>query len=103
LDLSQKTGYAVALGQWTTSSDYRDPFSRASRRYARRWLAAQAPVEVRNQPTGLIVIVQESYDDLIGDALGQLKSTLILLSIATVGLVAIFVAPLWWLVLRTLK
>jgi hypothetical protein len=103
LDLSQKTGYAVALGQWTTSSDYRDPFSRASRRYARRWLAAQAPVEVRSQPTGLIVIVQEGYDDLIGDALGQLKSTLILLSIATVGLVAIFVAPLWWLVLRTLK
>jgi hypothetical protein len=100
LDCSQNAEYAVTLGQWTASSDYHDPFGR---RFDRRWLAAQAPVQVRNQPTGLVVIVQESYDGLIGVALGQLKSTLIWLSFATLGLIATFVAPLWWLVLRTLE
>jgi len=37
-------------------------------------LAAQKPVQVRDQPTGLVVIVQEPYGDLIGGPLGTLKT-----------------------------
>jgi serine/threonine protein kinase len=102
LDRSRDERYAVPETALASSADYRDPFSHEQVDYARRWLVAAAPVRARGQDTGLVVLVQESYDDLIGQALLHLKRTALWLSLATLGLVFALVAPIWSLVTRVI-
>ncbi len=82
LDRSQDEDHAVDLvNGWdihgdydlTTHTNFCDPLAEISQN-AERWLAAQKPVQVRGQPTGLVVIVQEPYGNLIGGPLGTLKT-----------------------------
>jgi len=102
LDRSQEPGFAVELNGWSTCSDYRDPLAEGSHQ-DKRWLAAQQPVEVRGQPTGLAVIVQENYDDLVGSPLRTAKTTLITFSLVPVVLIAGLALILLLLVPRLLK
>ena len=71
--------------------------------YRQRWLAGQQPVMARGKDTRLRVIVQESYDALIGQPLTDLRSGLILLSLATLLLSAAVIIPLWTLILRLVR
>jgi hypothetical protein len=66
------------------------------------WLAEAAPVTLRNGHSGLVVIVQESYDAAIGGTLARLRSRLY--STSLVAGIAIVVATtlLWALVVRSL-
>ena len=51
----------------------------------------------------MYLLVQESYDEVIGRPVSRLKNTLVLLSVLTLGLVAAIVTPLWAFVLRMLR
>lgn len=103
LDHSQDAAMRVSDASWTLDDRYRDPFSAADTSYDHRWLAARLPVEARGGPTGLSVIVQESYDDIIGDGLGSLRRGLMLLSLVTLGLAAAMVVPAWVMILRLVR
>jgi hypothetical protein len=84
-------------------ADYRDPFGEAHPKYAKRWLAGRLPVKVRGINTGLSVIVQESYDQIIGQPLAQMQRGLVLLSLITLGLSAAVIVPLWGIILKLVK
>jgi hypothetical protein len=103
LDHSQDAALRVPAGKWELDDHYRDPFAAASTDYDQRWLAARLPVEVRGQPTGLFVIVQESYDEVIGNGLDSLRSGLLLLSLVTLGVAAAMVVPAWVVILRMVR
>lgn len=103
LDHSQDANLRVASGDWLLNDHYRDPFAQARASYDHRWLAARLPVEIRGEPTGLYVIVQESYDEIIGEGLGNLRQGLTLLSLATLGLAAAMVVPAWVMILRLVR
>lgn len=100
LDQSQTPEFRVPVGDWMQDDRYRDPFAAAHVQYQERFLASKLPVQVRGRDSGLYVIVQESYDAIIGQALLQMRRGLILLSLATLGLVAAVVVPLWIIILR---
>ena len=61
------------------------------------------PVKVRGNDTGLSVIVQESYDTIIGQPLSQMRQGLILLSVISFGLSAAVIVPLWGIILRLVR
>jgi hypothetical protein len=70
------------------------------------WLAQAAPVEVRGEPTGWWVIVQEPYDtyeDTIVWTLEGLKSALIRYGLAALVMVLLVTLGLWGFSIRLLK
>jgi len=87
--------------------DYADPIAAdpAGGRFARHWLAAMAPVMVRQQraeepqATGWQVIVQQSYEEAIGGPLENLRQRLILWGLLAFALAAVVITLLWALVL----
>ena len=85
--------------------DYRDPFSDdpAGGRFARRWLAAQRPVEIRGHPTGWVVIVQEAYDHAIGRSLNELRGSFVSTGLITLASVAVVIGLLWAFVVRSIS
>ena len=74
-----------------------DPEGKA---YDRIWLAELVPVIVRERPTGWYVIVQQSYDDAIGNTLGKLRNSLLGSGLFALGVVALVIAVLWAFVVR---
>jgi serine/threonine protein kinase len=86
-----------------SDANYRDPFGEVSPKYKKRWLAGRMPVKVRGNDTGLLVIVQESYDNIIGQPLSQMRRGLILLSVITFGLSIAVIVPLWGIILRLVR
>jgi hypothetical protein len=91
-------------GQWSWQDDYRDPMEeQKSGADSERWLASRLPVQVRGADSGLAVIVQESYGQTIGQPLADLRRGLILLSLASFGLSAAAIVPLWGLILRLVR
>jgi hypothetical protein len=104
LDRSQQEpALRVSSAAGALDDAYRDPFGAVHPKYDRRWLADRLPVQVRGRDTGLSVIVQESYDEIIGRPLAQMRRGLILLSLITLGLSAAVIVPLWGIVLRLVK
>lgn len=103
LDRSQEPAMRVELGDWVTNPHYRDPFGQASAAYDQRWLAAKLPVEVDGKPTGLYVIVQEGYDQIIGDRLEQMYRALATMSLLTLGLGGAVVISAWVIILRLVR
>ena len=103
----------VDLEQWKsipgsrveTSAHYRDPMAddELGKAYDHRWLAGRAPVYVRGEETGLWIVVQESYDLSIGDALYQLHTNARLVGLASMCLIITLVIPLWTIALRRLR
>ena len=101
LDQSVDSERCIACdSSWTTSSDYHDPWASTDGRYDRRWLAARSAVRVHDRDTGLFVIVEESYDAIIGDALTTLRRTMVALSAITFLLIALVVAGIWFVLVR---
>lgn len=102
----------VDLKDWTPGAaadvelraDYHDPLGLGGlgENFSQRWLAAKAPVLVRGEPTGLVVIVQQSYRERIGNGLERLDRQVRLLLGASLGLVLALVVPLWAFMLRRL-
>lgn len=96
--------YRVRLDEMgETEKNYRDPMCESRGEYDQRWLAAKAPVHVFGQRNVLFLLAQQSYDDMLGVPLQELRRSVILLSVTGLGLVVVFLAPLWALVLRMLK
>ncbi|MBC7853129.1 MAG: protein kinase, partial [Pirellulaceae bacterium] len=80
LDRSQKEPpLRVSSRSRMNDANYCDPFGAISPKYEKRWLAGRMPVKVRGNETGLSVIVQESYDQIIGQPLSQMRQGLLLL------------------------
>ncbi len=91
-------------GDWTWHDDYRDPLEQQPfGAKNQRWLAIRLPVEIGGTESGLDVIVQESYDQTIGQPLDDLRRGLILLSLVTLGLSASVIVPLWGVILRLVR
>lgn len=73
---------------------------------ARRWLAQAAPVQVRGQPVGWWVVVQEAYDNFegtIGWTLGRLQQGLVAYAGAALAAVLLIFGGVWMLVLWLLR
>jgi serine/threonine protein kinase len=83
-------------------ANYRDPMSEhaGGEAYRGRWLAGMAPVIVRGEDSGLLVIVQELHDSAIGGSLRLLSSSLIWIGGVTVAAMLVLVTALWFFVLR---
>lgn len=102
----------VDLGGWTSTAaadvqlqaNYRDPLAADPRgaEFAQRWLAAKSPVLVHGEKSGLVVIVQQSYRERIGNVLERLDRQVRWLLGASLGLVLALVVPIWSIVLRRL-
>ncbi len=88
-----------------TEDKYHDPFAQdpLGADYRGDWLAAKVPVTVRGDDTGLFVIVQERYDQAIGEALSPLKAVAINRSLLGVTAMIVIVSGLWAYVLHTLN
>lgn len=98
--------YRVALDAMpnlkTGSANYRDPLGedQEGAPYQQRFLAAQSPIEVGDEPTGWHVIVQESYHEAVGGTLDGLRNRLLTTGqIALVVIGAVTMAS-WWLAVR---
>lgn len=81
---------------------YRDPLGedREGEDYRQRFLAAQAAIEVRGEPTGWRVIVQESFSNSIGSTLDQLRDKLMTTGQIALVVMVFVILALWWLVVR---
>jgi hypothetical protein len=102
LDRSQDPKLRVQ-GEWSWQDDYRDPLEENAGTKKQRWLASRSPVKLEGSDSGLDVIVQESYDQTIGQPLAELRRGLILLSLITFGLSAAVIVPLWGIILRLVR
>ncbi len=76
---------------------YRDPLGKdpEGAAYDRLWLAHMAPIQVRAEDTGWVVIVQEAYDEAIGRTLQQLRAGLIHYGLIALALVGLVMVVLW--------
>jgi len=84
---------------------YDDPVAAfpQGRDYEGVWLAEMADVRVRGRPAGWRVIVQQSYDGAIGEALAKLKDNLLTTALIALLLIATVITLLWLLVLKLLN
>lgn len=100
-----KTDPDLRVPSWTVAlmEDYRDPFGRVDSQYARRYLACPMPTYIRGEESGLDVIVQEPYDQVIGQPLIQMRRSMILLGLMTLGLSVAVIVPLWGIILRLVR
>jgi hypothetical protein len=83
-------------------ADYRDPLGDDpdGAEYQQRFLAAQAPIEVRGERTGWLVIVQDKYDDAIGETIDGLRSKLMASGQVALAFIAVVMLGLWAMVVR---
>jgi eukaryotic-like serine/threonine-protein kinase len=84
--------------------NYVDPLSRdpEGKAYDMHWLAEAAHVALRDEDTGFVVIVQESYDGAIGGTLRRLNDRLFSTSIVAGVSIVLATTVLWALVVRSL-
>jgi len=93
----------LRVAPWTESlmKDYHDPLGREESRYAGSYLACR--LAIGGKESGLEVIVQEPYDQTIGQPLAQMRRGMILLGLITLGLSAAVIVPLWGIILRLVR
>ncbi|HEV3122940.1 MAG TPA: serine/threonine protein kinase [Isosphaeraceae bacterium] len=87
--------------------DYRDPVGRLNVDYSGRWFAASEPVVVEGRRdsarnTGWVVIVEESYDSVIGPVL-KLKQKLVWRGALTLVVIILMLTALWGSVIGVLN
>ncbi len=90
---------------WQRRCWYEDPLGKlpGGEYYRRRWLAEMEPVKLADQPTGWLLIVQESYETAIGQALRELRQQLVGYALAAAAGVILVVGGLWSLALRMFR
>jgi serine/threonine protein kinase len=113
-EFSMSPEYRVPLDKWNESQFYEDPLSRhpEGADYQHRWVAAMRPVllestkgngtESRAVDTGLLVIVQENYDE-VAQPIHKLGAWLMRLGLIAFTFALAVVLLLWGLVVRTLR
>ena len=81
---------------------YYDPLGKdpEGKQYDLHWLARMEPVFVRGDPTGWLVIVQESYETAIGSTMASLQQRLLRYAAAALATVTLLLAGLWTLIVR---
>jgi hypothetical protein len=99
--LPAETMAALSAGE----SNFHDPLAadKEGHAYQQRYLAAQAPIVVRDNPTGWIVLVQDSYNQAIGATLAELSGSLVFSGVVALGVIAVVILGMWWLVIRMLE
>jgi hypothetical protein len=82
--------------------DYQDPLAadEAGGDFDRHWLARMEPVAVRDEDTGWVVIIQESYDAVIGATLDELSAGLLYQGLRGLAMVALLLVGIWLLAAR---
>jgi serine/threonine protein kinase len=83
-------------------SDYHDPLGqdKDGAEYRQRYLAALAPIEAQERPTGWYMLVQDSYDSAIGRPLAELRDSLLMSGAAAFAMIGLVIAGMWWFVWR---
>jgi hypothetical protein len=84
--------------------NYVDPFAEEEegKAYDDWWLAEMAPVEGRDGNTQWVLIVQRRYQSAIGHTLDELKQSLWINGLLTIGVVAAVSAVMWTIVVLAL-
>jgi hypothetical protein len=105
----EQTKRAVSTGTESRSVErskaYRDPLAKDQKGspFDRHWLAQMEPVVVRDEPSGWLMIVQESYDRAIGSTLRGLRGALLGYGLVAVATVVFVILGLWVFTLRLLR
>jgi serine/threonine protein kinase len=71
--------------------------------YRKHWLAQMEPIVVRDEPSGWLVIVQESYEGAIGATLRELRNALLVYGLIALATVTLVILGLWAFALRMLR
>jgi len=95
--------YRISQNSWKSPDYFVDPLGKLDARYDQRYLAADEPVSFGGRDAGVSVVVQESYEQAIGQPLAELRRALVLLSLITFGLSAAVIVPLWGIILRLVR
>jgi serine/threonine protein kinase len=87
------------------SKRYHDPLADDpdGGQYNKHWLAQMEPIMVRDETSGWLVIVQESYDGAIGATLRELRNALLVYGLIALATVALVIVGLWAFALRMLR
>ncbi|MDW8037901.1 MAG: serine/threonine protein kinase [Thermoguttaceae bacterium] len=90
---------------WQRRCWYEDPVGNlpGGEYYQRRWLAEMESVQLAGQPTGWLIIVQQSYETAIGQALRELRQQLVGYALAAAAGVILVVVSLWTFALRMFR
>lgn len=81
--------------------NYADPIARLDPAYSGRWITAAVPLKIQDKDSGIYMMTQVHHDSLIGNYLRNLRSSLILLFLALIGLVLTTIVPFWIWILRS--
>jgi hypothetical protein len=86
----------------TGEANYTDPLGKdeEGEEYRQRFLAAQAPIKVRGERTGWLVVVQDSFDGAIGGTIDGLRRKLMTSGQIALAFIAVVMLGLWSLVVR---
>lgn len=103
--LNQSVEDKILIDKVDGSDNYVDPVGElpGGEEFRQRWLAGWQPVLVRERPTGWYVLVQQSYDTVLGKTLDELRSGFIWSSAVALVFVALVSGGLWWYCLRMLE
>jgi eukaryotic-like serine/threonine-protein kinase len=103
--LNQSVDDKVLQYQVDGSDNYVDPVGKlpGGEEFRQRWLAGWQPVLVRERPTGWYVLVQQSYDTVLGKTLDELRRGFVWSSALALIFVALVSGVLWWYCLRMLE
>jgi serine/threonine protein kinase len=103
--LNQSVEDRILVDKVDGSDNYVDPVGQlpGGEEFRQRWLAGWQPVLVRERPTGWYVLVQQSYDTVLGKTLDELRSGFIWSSAVALVFVALVSGGLWWYCLRMLE
>jgi serine/threonine protein kinase len=86
----------------TGEANYVDPLGedQDGEEYRQRFLAAQAPIKVRGERTGWLVIVQDSFGGAIGGTIDGLRGKLMASGQIALAFIAVVMLGLWAMVVR---
>ncbi|MGC4002030.1 MAG: hypothetical protein QM811_02325 [Pirellulales bacterium] len=72
------------------TDDYHDPVGelKLGDDYRRQWLAGWQPVTIDGRPTGLYMLVQQSYETVLGRTLTELRQGFIRVSVVALTITA---------------
>gem|GEM_PF-2024620 len=81
--------------------NYADPIAQLDPAYRGRWIASAVQLKIQGEDSGIFMMTQVNHDSLIGNYLRNLRSSLILLFLALIGLVLTTIVPFWIWILRS--
>ena len=103
--LNQSVEDRILAAEVDGSDNYVDPVGElpGGEAFHQRWLAGWQQVKVRGRETGWYVLVQQSYDTVLGKTLDDLRTGFIRSSVLALVFVGLVSGVLWWYCLRMLE